>query len=98
MKRNTRIGAVLVGTLAALIFSAAPSCAEDLAAKSCSELVRMAQSYQQDLKTVDTVLGSAIDAGNMDRIRSYKLRKAAVRRQLQSVLRTIDLKECTVRP
>ncbi|MFH1112827.1 MAG: hypothetical protein V1792_02805, partial [Pseudomonadota bacterium] len=63
-------------------------------AKSCAELVRMAESYQQDLKTVDTVLGSAIDAGNMDRIQSYQLKKDAVKSQLKSVLRTIDLKEC----
>jgi hypothetical protein len=91
-----RIGAALISASAVALMFVAPSFAEDLAAKSCAELVRMAQSFQQDLQTVDTVLGSAIDAGNMDRIRSYKLRKAAVNRQIKSVLRTIELKDCTV--
>lgn len=97
MKTGMRICAALIGALAVALVFAAPSFAEDLTAKSCAELVRMAQSYQQDLQTVDTVLGSAIDAGNIDRIRSYKLRKASVNRQLKSVLRTIELKDCTVK-
>ncbi len=96
MKTNTRLGVALIGAFVAVFMYAASSPAEELAAKSCAELVRMAQSYQQDLQTVDTVLGSAIDAGNIDRIRSYKLRKATVRRQLKSVLRTIDLKDCAL--
>ncbi len=94
MKTNGKIGASLVGAMAAVLVAAAPLFAEDLAAKSCAELVRMAQSYQQDLNTVDTVLGSAIDAGNLDRIRSYKLRKDTVKRHLKSLLQTIDLKGC----
>jgi hypothetical protein len=94
IKYSGKILVTLVTALAAVIMAAAPSFSENLAVKSCAELVRMAQSYQQDLKTVDTVLGSAIDAGNLDRIRSYKLRKATVKRQLKSVLRTIDLKNC----
>jgi hypothetical protein len=42
------------------------------------------------------VLGSAIDAGNMDRIKTYRLKRAEIKRKLSSVLRVIDLKECTV--
>jgi hypothetical protein len=68
--------------------------AEDCAAKTCSELLRMAQAYQQDLKTVDIVLGSAVDAGNLDRIRTYRLRKNAIRKELQSVLRALSVKDC----
>lgn len=82
--------------IAVVLIAVVPCVAGELATKSCAELVRMAHSYQQDLATVDTVLGSAIDAGTMDRIRAYKLRKAAVKRQLKSVLRVIKLKDCTV--
>ncbi|MFH1115823.1 MAG: hypothetical protein V1792_18085, partial [Pseudomonadota bacterium] len=78
MKTNGKIVLSLVGASALVFMALAPLSAEDLAAKSCAELVRMAESYQQDLKTVDTVLGSAIDAGNMDRIQSYQLKKDAV--------------------
>lgn len=78
------------------IFSfAASSRAEDLTIKSCPELVRIAETCQEDLKTVDTVLGSAIEAGNIDRIRNYRLRKAEIKKRLKSLMRVIDLKECT---
>jgi hypothetical protein len=76
----------------ALLASAAHS--DDLLASPCSELVRRAQAYQQDLKTVDTVLGSAIDNGDMDRIKSYKLKKGAVKKNLESILKAIELKGC----
>jgi len=78
----------------AILYAAAPSFAQDLTTRDCSELVRMAQTLQEDLKTVDTVLESAIDAGNMDRIRSYKLRKSEIKKKLTALLRVIDLKEC----
>lgn len=91
--RASRIGIVLIGCITLIMITSA-AFAEDLGAKSCSELLRMAQAYQQDLKTVDIVLGSAIDAGNLDRIKSYKLRKNAVRRDLQAVLRALTVKEC----
>lgn len=70
------------------------SSAEELVVKNCEELLRMAQNLQEDLKTVDTMLGSAIEAGNMDRINNYKMRKAGVQKQLQSVLQAVDLKSC----
>lgn len=75
---------------------ACPSLAQDLTVKNCAELVRIAEGCQQDLKTVDTVLGSAIEAGNIDRIRSYKLRKAEVRKRLKSVMRVLELKDCVI--
>ncbi len=81
--------------VAALALPAASSAiAEDLLTKSCPQLIRMAQSYQQDLKTVDTVLGSAIDAGTMQRIKKYKLKKASVRNKLTQVMKAIEVKGC----
>jgi hypothetical protein len=80
----------------ATALTAGASSADELVVKSCSELIRMAQVYQEDLKTVDTVLGAAIDGGNMDQIKSYKLRKGAVKKQLQSVMKAIDLKGCVI--
>ncbi len=77
-----------------MLFSANITVAQDLLETKCGELMRMAETYQQDLKAVDTVLGSAIDGGDMDRIRSYKLKKGAVKMQLDSVLRALDLKGC----
>jgi hypothetical protein len=71
-----------------------PAVADDLIVKGCQELLRMAKNHQEDLKTVDTVLGSAIDAGGMDRIKNYQMKKNSVRKQLQSVLRAIELKGC----
>jgi glycerol-3-phosphate dehydrogenase len=86
----------IVGVLGTL-FIAGPSFAEELVVKKCSELVRMAENYQADLKTVDTVLASAIDAGTMDRIKNYKLKKSVVRKQLESVLKAIEIKGCSAR-
>ena len=94
--KASRIGIVLIGCVT-LILIASAAFTEELGAKSCSELLRMAQAYQQDLKTVDIVLGSAIDAGSLDRIRSYRLRKNAVRRDLHAVLRALAVKECVTR-
>jgi hypothetical protein len=85
---------VVVFFAATLSVSAAPT--EELIVKNCNELIRMAQTYQEDLKTVDTVLGSAIDAGSMDRIKNYKLKKAAVKKQLESVMKAIDIKGCVM--
>jgi hypothetical protein len=84
--------AVVLGTL----FIASPSFGDELVVKKCSELVRMAENYQQDMKTVDTVLGSAIDAGTMDRIKNYKLKKSVVRKQLEAVLKAIEIKGCAL--
>jgi hypothetical protein len=91
--RASRVGMILIGCVMLMVIASA-AFAEDYGTKSCSELLRMAQAYQQDLKTVDIVLGSAVDAGNLDRIRSYRLRKNAVRQDLQAVLRALSVKQC----
>jgi hypothetical protein len=97
MQRRPGYWVVIAVVFFAATFTAAASHAEDLIVKSCAELIRMAQVYQEDLKTVDTVLGSAIDAGNMDQIKSYKLKKGAVKKQLESVMKAIDLKGCVTK-
>ena len=85
----------ILGTALLTLFGANITVAQDLLETKCGELMRMAETYQQDLKAVDTVLGSAIDGGDMDRIRSYKLKKGVVRKQLDSVMQALDLKGCT---
>jgi len=84
--------------IACVVLASSPSSGReystDLFSKSCSELVRLAENCQTDLKTVDTVLGSAIDAGNMDRIKNYKLKKAVIKQQLEGALRAIEVKGC----
>ena len=69
--------------------------AQDLLETQCPVLMRMAETYQQDLKAVDTVLGSAIDSGDMDRIKNYKLKKGMIKKQLESVLKAVELKGCS---
>jgi hypothetical protein len=79
----------------AVIATAAPALAqEELVVQPCSELIRLAANYEEDLKTVDIVLGAAIEAGDMDKIKIYKLRKAAVKKQLTAILKAIDIKDC----
>jgi hypothetical protein len=68
--------------------------AEDLLVKSCPALIHMAENFQHDLRAIDAVYGSAVEAGNMDRIKNYKLRRGAVRKELDSVMRAIDVKGC----
>ena len=94
MKRRTYW--LKVVPLAALIFLTAGSAlfADDLWSKSCDELIRTAEAWEQDLKTVDMVLGAAIDAGNLEKIKSYKLRKEALKKQLESVVSVIGSKDC----
>jgi hypothetical protein len=54
----------------------------------------MAENFQHDLRAIDAVYGSAVEAGNMDRIKNYKLRKGAVRKELDGVMKAIDVKGC----
>ena len=68
--------------------------AQDLLETQCPVLMRMAETYQQDLKAVDTLLQAAIESGDMDRIKTYKLKKGVVQKQLNSVLSAIDTKGC----
>jgi hypothetical protein len=89
---------LLIGFTAVLLTTATlgPACAaeNELVVKTCPDLLRMAEQYNEDLRTVDTVLGSAIDSGTMDRIRSYKLRKSAVRQKLTDVVKALEIKGC----
>ena len=68
--------------------------AQDLLETQCPVLMRMAETYQQDLKAVDTLLQAALESGDMDRIKNYKLKKGVVQKQLNSVLSAIDTKGC----
>ncbi|MGB9618107.1 MAG: hypothetical protein ACP5M0_08100 [Desulfomonilaceae bacterium] len=79
-----------------LLVAASPValCAEELVVKPCADLIRLANSYRDDLKTVDTMLGVAIEAGDLDKIKAYKLKKSAVQKQLDAVLKAIEIKEC----
>jgi hypothetical protein len=84
----------ILGTALLTLLVANIAVAQDLFEVKCAELMRMADNYQQDLRTVDAMLGAAIDGGDMDRIRSYKLKKGAVKKQLDSALQAIDIKGC----
>ena len=68
--------------------------AQDLLETQCPVLMRMAETSQQDLKAVDTLLQAALESGDMDRIKTYKLKKGVVQKQLNSVLSAIDTKGC----
>ena len=94
MKKRISYFAAVFSIVCLSLLCTVPAFGEDLLIKSCSELVRLAENYQTDLKTVDTVLGSAIDHGNMDRIRNYKLRKAVIKQQLEGVMQAVSMKGC----
>lgn len=94
MQKWTRLWVTSLIAGLMISFSWVPSFSEDFIVKSCSELIRLAVNYQEDLKTVDTILGVAIEAGNLDNIRIYKLKKSAVQKELDAVLKAIDLKQC----
>ncbi len=94
MKRRIEYCAAVAIVSLAMLFMTAHTYADDLLAKSCAELIRLAQGYQQDVKTIDTVLGSAIDSGNMTQIKNYKLKKGAALKQLDSVMKAISIKGC----
>lgn len=85
-------GTITIG--AAVLLSAPPSFSEELVVKSCQELIGMAGSYRQDLRTVGAMLGSAVDVGDIQRIRNYKLKRAALQKSLQGVLKALEIKEC----
>lgn len=77
-----------------LIVFSAPCYSDDLVVKSCTELVRMAENYQEDLKTVDTMLGSAIEGGSIERVKNYKLRRGVIKQQLELVLKAVEARGC----
>jgi hypothetical protein len=93
INRSCCILAVILATLI-LVLNSQASGTDQLVVKDCPELLRMAQSLQDDVKTIDTVLGSAIEVGNMATIQNYKMKKASVQIQLQSVLKAIEIRSC----
>ena len=94
MRRYLVYPFVLVVMSLMTIIGATTSYSQELLTKNCTELITLAQTLEADLKTVDTVLGTAIKAGAMDTIVKYKLKKATVVKNLQSVLTAIDVKSC----
>lgn len=95
MSIMSRLSAIAIS--AALVFCLTGAASADcLECKSCAELLRLAQIYQEDLKTVNTVLGSAIEYGSMERIKNYKLKKGSVQREMQDVMRAIGAKGCVL--
>jgi hypothetical protein len=91
-----RWGFLVLALIAGFSALLAPSniFADELIVKDCTELLRLAEAYQEDLKTVDVVLGTVIDAGDMVAIKTYKLKKAAFKKRLDAVLKAIEIKEC----
>ncbi len=67
---------------------------EELVIKNCQELMRLAQNYNEDMQTFNTILGVAIDSGSMDRVRNYKLKKSEVKQKLESVMKALEIKGC----
>ena len=90
--RGTLTWVLIAGALATCFASTLS--AQDLLETQCPVLMRMAETYQQDLKAVDTLLQAALESGDMDRIKNYKLKKGVVQKQLNSVLSAIDTKGC----
>jgi len=86
-----------LAVLAVLATSAGAVTSDELVVKSCTELLAIAEGYQQDVKTVDVMLASAIDAGDLERIKTYRLKKNAIKKQLNAVLKAIEIKGCSSR-
>lgn len=95
MTRGTARYVILPLAFLVLIASAPGAAASELVIKSCTELITMADGYQQDVKTVDLMLSSAIDAGDLERIKMYRLKKNALKKKLDAVLKAIEIKGCS---
>lgn len=94
MKKSWGFPLLAIIAICAVLFTSSHIFADELIVKDCSELLRMAEAYQEDLKTVDVVLGTAIDTGDLVAIKNYKLKKAAYKKRLDAVLKAIEIKEC----
>jgi hypothetical protein len=95
MKRNSLPWIIALIAVSALLTATTAALADSWEG-GCSDLIRKAQTLRQDIKTVNIVLGSAIDAGGLDRIKSYKLKKRALGKELQSVMKAIRTNECVL--
>jgi hypothetical protein len=94
MGRSTKVLLALVCAALVAFSAGSAALADDLIVKGCPELLRIADSCKDDLKTADTVLGSAIEMGSVEMIRNYKLKKEAAKKQLESVVKALELKGC----
>ena len=95
MTRGTARYVILPLAVLALLVTAAGAPASELVVKTCTELIAIAEGYQQDVKTVDLMLSAAIDAGDLERIKTYRLKKNALKKKLDAVLKAIDIKSCS---
>ncbi len=77
-----------------LIVPASMGFSECLECKSCTQLITLAKQHQQDLRTINAALGSALAGGNLDMAKSYKLTRASVTREAQLVMNAIEIKGC----
>ena len=84
----------MIAAAALVVLPATPGFTDDFVVQSCTELLRMADACRDDIKTADIILGSAIDSGDMTRVRAYKLKKSAAKQSLTSVLKALELKGC----
>ncbi len=87
--------AIVCSLMMTLTLMPGKAISEELIVKSCAELMRMAENLQEDVKTADIMLRSALDGGSMSSVKTYKLKKEAVNIKLQSVLQAISLKGCS---
>jgi hypothetical protein len=94
MHRSTKLLRMFIAAALFTLLTGSMAVSEDLVVRGCPDLLRLADSCRDDVKTADMVLGSVIDAGSIDMIKNYKLRKQAAQKQLESVLKALDLKGC----
>lgn len=85
---------VLICAPLLVLLTANPGLTDELVVKSCSELMRLADSYRDDYKAADLVLGSAIDMGDMERVKNYKIKRAAAKKKLELVVQSLEIKGC----
>lgn len=93
---NRKVFCTAFCCLIAIFFSIADKAfSEEIIVKNCTELMRMAQNLQEDLKTTDIMLGAALDAGSMQNVKTYKLKKETAKQKLEAVLQAINLRGCS---
>ncbi|MBI5568920.1 MAG: hypothetical protein HY914_03155 [Desulfomonile tiedjei] len=84
----------MIAAAALVVLPATPGFTDSFVVQSCTELLRMADAYRDDFKTANVILGSAIDAGDMEKVRAYKLKKSAAKQSLDTVVKALELKGC----
>ncbi|MGC8603649.1 MAG: hypothetical protein ACP5VS_08185 [Desulfomonilaceae bacterium] len=82
----------LLGVMAILGTEASHS--QDYLSESCSQLIKKVQTLQDDLKTVDTILNTATQAGDTETVQKYTVKKASIKKKLKSASTAVDAKSC----